>query len=66
MIFRKKYPDADENMEKWNLKQIEAFQNDLMEKVKSSVSTKWFYTHIKSSVSEKLPRIDVLDILSRY
>ena len=33
--------------------------------VNGRISEKWFYTHIKSN-SGKLPRIDMLNILSEY
>jgi len=30
------------------------------------VSEKWFYTHLKVSANEKLPRIDMLNLLAQY
>ncbi|MGX7668590.1 hypothetical protein [Flavobacterium pedocola] len=33
---------------------------------KQSVSEKWIYTHLKPEQNEKLPRKDMLDILSQY
>lgn len=36
-----------------------------METVRGRVSTKWVYTHLKAD-AERLPRIDVLNLLSRY
>ena len=41
------------------------FQEDLFSKVKARVSEKWFYTYIKNE-AEKLPRIDILNLLSDY
>lgn len=35
-------------------------------KTKQSVSEKWIYTHLKPETNEKLPRKDMLDILSVY
>ena len=37
-----------------------------MEKVAGRVSEKWFYTHLKPEKNEKLPRIDLLNLLCRY
>lgn len=50
----------------WKGQDIVTFQEDLFEKTKSTVSEKWFYTHFKKNELEKLPRIDMLNILSEY
>lgn len=52
-------------IEEWKGEEITAFQNDLFAKVKGKVSEKWFYTYIKNE-PKKLPRIDVLNLLSTY
>lgn len=44
---------------------ISLFQEDLLAECQSSVSEKWFYTHLKNQ-NPKPPRIDVLHLLSRY
>lgn len=49
----------------WSGNDIQSFQIDLEEKCKSTVSEKWVYLHFKNK-SEKLPRIDVLNLLSQY
>jgi len=49
----------------WSGADIQTFQIDLEEKCKSTVSEKWVYLHFKNE-SEKLPRIDVLNLLSKY
>lgn len=36
------------------------------ENVKQSISEKWIYTHLKPEQNEKLPRKDMLDILSQF
>ena len=41
------------------------FQEDLIIKVNAHISEKWFYNHIKSD-NQTLPRIDVLNLLSKY
>lgn len=40
--------------------------DDIQLKTKQSVSEKWIYTHLKPKTNEKLPRKDMLDILSVY
>jgi hypothetical protein len=64
--YRHKNPEAQEKIEEWNGKTIEGFQTDLQQEVKSAISVRWFYTHIKSGYEDKIPRTDVLDLLCRY
>lgn len=49
----------------WSLGDIADFQADLEAQCKSSISEKWFYNHLKNE-SDKLPRIDVLNLLANY
>lgn len=49
----------------WKGQEIAVFQEDLFNKTKSTVSEKWFYTYFKSDF-KKLPRIDMLNLLSQY
>jgi hypothetical protein len=49
----------------WSLNDIRDFQADLESECKSTVSEKWIYTHFKNE-GKKLPRIDVLNLLSNY
>ncbi len=49
----------------WSGYDIQNFQDDLEVKCKSTVSEKWFYNHFKNE-NEKLPRVDVLNLLSFY
>jgi len=64
--FRQKNPGIPENLSEWNGKMIEGFQNDLQQEVKSAISVRWFYNHIKADNEEKIPRTDVLDLLCKY
>jgi hypothetical protein len=66
VLFRQTHTDAPERMEDWSGKILERFQAALLGKVKSSVSTKWYYTHIKGGNEQKLPRVDVLNLLSEF
>ncbi len=49
----------------WSLNDIRDFQADLEAECKSSLSEKWVYTHFKNE-GDRLPRIDVLNLLSAY
>ena len=53
------------DLSKWKGQEIVVFQEDLFNKTKSTVSEKWFYTYFKSDF-KKLPRIDMLNLLSQY
>lgn len=50
---------------KWGVNDIQQFQDHLLDRTKGSVSEKWFYTYFKNEPI-KLPRIDMLNILSIY
>lgn len=56
---------APKTIEDWKGEDIVLFQEDLFDKVKGKVSEKWFYTYCKNT-SDKLPRIDILNLLSKY
>lgn len=62
--FREHYSTEDA-IKNWNGETIVRFQESLLEIVKGRVSEKWFYTYFKNETS-KLPRIDMLNLLSRY
>ncbi len=64
-VFRKSHPSCTIPMEEWKGQDIVNFQEELMNSVKGRISEKWFYTHIKSG-GDKLPRIDMLNMLSQY
>ncbi|QTV06773.1 hypothetical protein [Faecalibacter bovis] len=53
------------DISKWKGQEIVVFQEDLFNRTKSTVSEKWFYTYFKSDF-KKLPRIDMLNLLSQY
>ncbi len=62
---RLSYPAISEDISHWKGQEITDFQEDLSRKVNEHISEKWFYTHMKSQNST-LPRIDVLNFLSKY
>ncbi|WP_332019276.1 hypothetical protein [Kaistella sp.] len=58
-------PSFDE-ISKWKGIDIIYFQEDLRKKAKGNISEKSFYTYFKNSPVTRLPRIDMLNILSVY
>lgn len=59
------YPGIPDRIEEWKGQEIIDFQEELRSHVKEHISEKWFYMHMKSDTG-KLPRIDILNFLSRY
>jgi len=59
------HPEIPDSVSDWKGQHIFNFQEDLQLKQNENISEKWFYTHMKSANS-KLPRIDILNILSKY
>jgi len=65
MIMKQSFPGIDPSISNWKGQEITDFQEDLSGKVHAHISEKWFYTHMKTG-KHTLPRIDVLNLLSRY
>ncbi len=59
------FPGIDPEISNWKGQNITDFQEDLRIRVNGQLSEKWFYMHMKAT-NPSLPRIDVLNILSRY
>jgi len=59
------HPEIPDSVSDWKGHHIFNFQEDLQLNQNEHISEKWFYTHMKSTNS-KLPRIDILNILSKY
>lgn len=64
-MMMRSYPGIDPEISTWKGQNITDFQEDLRIKVNGQLSEKWFYTHMKGE-NKSLPRIDVLNILSKY
>jgi hypothetical protein len=65
VVMQQSYPGIHPSISEWKGQEITDFQEELLNKVNAHISEKWFYTHMKSS-SPTLPRIDVLNLLSKY
>ena len=62
---QRSFPGINPSISEWKGQDIVNFQEELLRKVNAHISEKWFYTHIKTERST-LPRIDVLNLLSKY
>lgn len=64
--YLKEHTPTFDEIAKWKGIDIIYFQEDLRKKAKGNISEKTFYTYFKSSQIEKLPRIDMLNLLAIY
>jgi hypothetical protein len=64
-VMLQSYPGMNASISEWKGQEITDFQEDLRMRVNAHISEKWFYTHMKSSKGS-LPRIDMLNLLSKY
>jgi len=64
--FCEAHPEYPQDLSEWKGKLIATFQEELIRTVNGRVSEKWFYTHLKPKQIQKLPRTDMLDLLSRF
>lgn len=58
-------PHWQRPLSEFGVREIARLQELMQEQAGGRISEKWFYTHLKKD-QEKLPRVDVLDLLSRY
>ncbi len=63
--FLKNNSASNPDISKWKGQDIISFQEDLQRYTKTSISEKSFYSYFKNS-TEKLPRVDILTMLSQY
>lgn len=64
--YLKEYTPSFDDISKWKGIDIIYFQEDLRKKAKGNISEKSFYTYFKNAPVTKLPRIDMLNLLSIY
>lgn len=60
------HPHFTRDLPDWTGQEIATLQEELHQTVQGYVSEKWFYTHLKPVENHKLPRIDMLNMLSRF
>lgn len=64
--YQETYPQWKRPIHDFRGKEIANLQELLEKKVNSRISEKWFYTHLKPTENKKLPRMDMLDLLSQF
>lgn len=64
--YRAAHPASVHDIHDWKGQDIVNFQEHLQATVNGRISEKWFYTHIKTHENARLPRIDMLNLLSAY
>lgn len=64
--YLKNHTPSHEEISKWKGIDIIYFQEDLRKFAKGNISEKSFYTYFKNTPVSKLPRIDILNLLSIY
>ena len=64
-VMQQSNPEIPNSISDWKGQNIIDFQENLRFKQNEYLSEKWFYTHMKTA-NLKLPRIDILNFLSKY
>lgn len=64
--YQNSYPYFNGSWKSFSSQDIINLIDSIQLKTKQSVSEKWIYTHLKPETNDKLPRKDMLDILSVY
>ncbi|WP_333810196.1 hypothetical protein [Flavobacterium sp.] len=65
LTYQKQYPYFEGNWKTFSSQDIQNLIDLIALEVKQTVSEKWIYTHLKVETNDKLPRKDMLDILSQ-
>ena len=66
LTYQKQYPYFEGNWKTFSSQDIQNLIDLIAVNIKQTISEKWIYTHLKSETNEKLPRKDMLDILSQF
>ncbi|WP_438965487.1 hypothetical protein [Flavobacterium sp.] len=65
LVYKERYPYFTGTWKSFSAQDIQNLIELIENTVKQSVSEKWIYTHLKPETNHKLPRKDMLDILSQ-
>lgn len=65
LTYQKQYPYFEGTWKTFSSQDIQNLIDLIAVQVKQTVSEKWIYTHLKVETNDKLPRKDMLDILSQ-
>ncbi len=63
--FGERHHPSSAEIREWKGQDISDFQKDLRLSTRSTISEKWFYNYVKNT-PEKLPRVDILNLLTTY
>ena len=66
LTYQKQYPYFEGTWKTFSSQDIQNLIDLIAVQVKQTVSEKWIYTHLKVETNDKLPRKDMLDILSQF
>ena len=64
--YQKQYPYFQGNWKTFSSQDIQNLIGLIEEKSKHTISEKWIYTHLKPEINSKIPRKDMLNILSEF
>lgn len=65
LAYKEHHPYFEGNWKSFSSQDITNLIDLIEKRVKQTVSEKWIYTHLKPETNDKLPRKDMLDILSQ-
>lgn len=66
LAYQKQYPYFQGSWKSFSSQDIQNLIEFIGQKTRQSISEKWIYTHLKPEFNSKLPRKDMLDILSQF
>jgi hypothetical protein len=64
--YQEHYPFFQGNWKTFSSQNIQNLIGSIEEKCKQTISEKWIYTHLKPETNSKIPRKDMLNILSQF
>ncbi|MBY0487095.1 MAG: hypothetical protein K2P85_07925 [Flavobacteriaceae bacterium] len=64
--YQEQYPFFQGNWKNFSSQDIQNLIGSIEQKCKQTISEKWIYTHLKPETNSKIPRKDMLNILSQF
>ena len=64
--YQEQYPFFQGNWKSFSSQDIQNLIGLIEEKCQQTISEKWIYTHLKPEINSKIPRKDMLNILSEF
>lgn len=66
LAYRERYPFFQGDWKTFGARDIQNLIDAIEKETRQTISEKWIYTHLKPETNDKLPRKDMLDILSQF